>query len=571
MKKKNFKKISKYFLNQKKSIIAFIVISLVVSVMGMAVPFLSAALITALTNMETQTMLIIASILFALAFLTEILGLLSVYISDRLRNKLILAMKIDATKKMFTLETKNFDKEGTGFFTTRLDESIHSISRAFFIIRYNFTGILTSVGVLVFIFVISWQFFVLFIVVGFLRFAIDYKRTKHRLKQRKLIEVETEKYSSNFTEVIRGIRDIKVLNIKDTIINKTIKTQEKIQKMEEAKNRKDRIYQSFYFGTLPITEFLVILLGIYLIGLDQLSAANLLVIFMYRRDAIMFLMDVERLYSDLKDVNHSVERLFEVIDGDEYPKEKYGKKKLKRLNGKIELKNVNFSYNDKLVLNDVNMLIKPNQTIGFVGKSGGGKTTLFNIISKLYSTKNNQIYFDDVDINDLSEKTLRSNISIITQDPYIFNMSIRENLMLVKPDLTEEEMIEKSKLCALHDIVETLEEGYDTVIGENGVKLSGGQKQRLAIARALIKDSEIILLDEATSALDNETQSYIQESIRKISKDYTILIIAHRLSTVKDCDYLYVIDEGEVVGQGTHDELMKKSDKYQMLYQKEMA
>ena len=181
-----------------------------------------------------------------------------------------------------------------------------------------------------------------------------------------------------------------------------------------------------------------------------------------------------------------------------------------------------------------------------------------------------EILIDDIPISNLDEETIRSNISFITQNPYLFNMTIRENLKIVNPKAMESEMIKNCKLCAFHDYVMSLPKGYDTFIGEGGVILSGGLRQRLAIARALMKKSKIILLDEATSSLDNETQDFIKNSIQKISADYTILIIAHRLSTVKDCERLFVIDEGQIVGEGTHEELIKNNKFYKKLYKHEL-
>ena len=216
-------------------------------------------------------------------------------------------------------------------------------------------------------------------------------------------------------------------------------------------------------------------------------------------------------------------------------------------------------------------MIKPNTTTGIVGPSGAGKTTIFNLLSKLYNTSSGNILIDNHNINDYTEKTIRGNISVITQNPYIFNMTVRENIKIVNPSITDEEMIEKCKLAELHDYIESLPEKYDTMLGENGIILSGGLKQRLAIARAIVKDSEIILLDEATSSLDNEIQEHVMTAIKNISKDYTILIIAHRLSTIKDCDKILVINEGTISAYDTHDNLIKNNSVYQKLYKKELT
>lgn len=192
------------------------------------------------------------------------------------------------------------------------------------------------------------------------------------------------------------------------------------------------------------------------------------------------------------------------------------------------------------------------------------------MLTKLYNVQNGEILIDGININELDCNTIRGNISIITQNPYIFNFSIRENLNIIKEDLTDDEMIEVCKLAYIHDFIMTLPQKYDTIVGEGGLILSGGQRQRLAIARALIRKTEIILLDEATSALDNETQNNIQQAINNMKNEYTILIIAHRLSTVMNSNRIIVIDDGKVVEEGNHFELLKKSKIYKNLYTNEL-
>ena len=183
--------------------------------------------------------------------------------------------------------------------------------------------------------------------------------------------------------------------------------------------------------------------------------------------------------------------------------------------------------------------------------------------------KSGSLKLDDNDINELDEETIRKNISIITQSPYIFNMSIKDNLRLVKPNATKDELDSVCKEACFYDYVMSLPDKYDTIIGEGGVNLSGGQKQRLAIARALLKDCKILLFDEATSALDNITQQEIQESIDNISKDYTIIIVAHRLSTIMNCNRIYMLENGKIADSGTHKELLNNNEKYQKLYNSE--
>ena len=214
--------------------------------------------------------------------------------------------------------------------------------------------------------------------------------------------------------------------------------------------------------------------------------------------------------------------------------------------------------------------INSGETVAFVGKSGTGKTTIFNLLGKLYDVNEGSIFIDNVDINTLDEDSIRGNITIISQNPYIFNMSIRDNFKLVKENINDNEIIEALKLSCLYDFVKDLPKGLDTIIGEGGTNLSGGQRQRLAIARALVQKTKIILFDEATSALDNETQRDIQIAIDNLKGKYTILIIAHRLSTIKNSDRILLVENGKICSEGTHEELLEKNNIYKKLYESEI-
>lgn len=213
---------------------------------------------------------------------------------------------------------------------------------------------------------------------------------------------------------------------------------------------------------------------------------------------------------------------------------------------------------------------KKEKNIDIAGKSGTGKTTILSLISKMYEITSGKILIDGYDLYDLDKYSLRKNISVIAQDPYIFNMSIKDNLLLVNPYADDRELENVLKICELYDFVMSLPKKINTIIGENGINLSGWEKQRLAIARALLKKSNIILFDEATSALDNETQANIQRAINNISSSHTMIIVAHRLSTVKDCDKILVIDDGKVVGFDSHKKLFKNNKIYKNLYEKEL-
>lgn len=311
---------------------------------------------------------------------------------------------------------------------------------------------------------------------------------------------------------------------------------------------------------------------VFLINDNILSIASALIVYNYSSRLPSIVNYIGMLLDKVKDFNLSASRIFAIIESDEFKKEKFGTKHLDIINGNFEFKDVSFRYTkeENDVLKHLNFKVNANETVAFVGKSGAGKSTLFSLLCKMYEVTKGTITIDGVNINQLDKDSIRGNITIISQNPYIFNLSIRENLKLVKQDMTEKEMQDACKLACLDDFIESLPDKYDTIIGEGGVNLSGGQKQRLAIARALIQKTEIILFDEATSALDNETQKSIQKAISNMQGEYTILIIAHRLSTIIDSDRILFLNDGSIEAEGTHEELLKSSEAYKKLYQAEI-
>jgi ATP-binding cassette subfamily B protein len=266
----------------------------------------------------------------------------------------------------------------------------------------------------------------------------------------------------------------------------------------------------------------------------------------------------------------SLTRVNEILENRLYQDETFGSKKIKNIFGKVEFKKVKFKYpNEKLLLNGFNLTLEPNKKIAIVGKSGQGKSTLFNLLTRIFDSNKGTITIDGINIKDLEEDELRKQVSIIRQEPFIFNRTILENFRLIDKKIKLKDVRKYCKMAYLDDYIMSLPKKYNTVLGEGGVNLSGGQKQRLSIARTLAKKSKIVLFDEATSALDNNSQEYIKESIDSLVKDHTVIIVAHRLSTIIDADIIYFIDGGKVVSSGSHKHLLKTNEDYAKLYQEE--
>lgn len=321
----------------------------------------------------------------------------------------------------------------------------------------------------------------------------------------------------------------------------------------------------FLQGILYIS---VLVIGGYYLIIGKISTANLIAYILFIN---VFLNPIDRLVNFTEAFQRGMsgfERFLEILDTEPEIKDSENAVELKDVQGKIEFHNVSFSYNDKTeVLRNINLTIDKGQTVALVGPSGGGKTTFCSLIPRFYEVNEGSITIDGIDIRDITLSSLRQNVGVVQQDVYLFSGTVRDNILYGKPDATDEEIIRAAKLANAHDFILELENGYDTFVGERGVKLSGGQKQRISIARAFLKNPPILILDEATSALDNESERLVQESLDKLAKGRTTLIIAHRLSTIKNADKIIVLTQNGIEEQGTHEELIKKGGVYATLHQ----
>lgn len=561
-----------YFKGYKTILIILSITMLIGCFIEILNPIFMANVLNSITDFNSNNALFYSSLLL----IVSVAAIVNNHLINRIyflgfKKPVLLNIRKDMIKNILDMKVENFDIHSTGEFSERLKNDPETISMIISSVQWSVLNLVADFFAFVYIFYISYILGIIYLIGVLLIFLYEKYAFKKQEKLFKELKTLQDNNATVLNETVRGIRDIKLLNIINPIYNLTNRS---LSNATDASIKKGINRQNLWDIVeiiKRIIRFAVLVCGIFLIKKDLLSATNLVIIYMYNQNVFDMILCYTTIKEQLVEFKVSASRIFELMDENKFSKETFGNKELVKVNGKIEFKNVSFSYDDKKVLDDVSFKLEPNDTVGIVGASGSGKTTLLNLLVKGYYVPDNKIFIDDIDINDLTRDSIRDNISIITQNPYLFNLTIRENFELMGDNIKKKDIVEACKIAQIHDYIESLPDKYDTILGEGGINLSGGQKQRLAIARALLKKSKIILMDEATSALDNITQNELQKAINNITKDYTIIIVAHRLSTIKECSRIYVVDNGKIVGVGTHDELLKKNKYYKKLYKEELV
>ncbi len=568
---KNVKKTWIYVKECKLNLIGYASVSIIEAILGALLPIIAAKIILNITSGLIPQLVLSALAVLLLEIVLYTMFFFKGYLYQKIYQKTLVNLQVAVARETLNLEIKEIDKSSSGLFIDRLNKDTQDISSTFMEYTYWTSNIISNIGVLVAIFILNKYLFLYAIITSISIFLINKKRISKQYELQKNLKNIQEKKTGLTGELVRGIRDIKVLNASSTILKQTSR------KIIEASNEEikmlniRRIYMYLENNLRSLSDFVFIIIGCYLYSNSLLTIPTFVIIYNYQSKVKNLLTGIVQLTEYNKKFVVSSDRIYEVIENNKFEKEKFGNLNIKKLDGNIKFDNVDFGYDkNNKIINKMSFEIAPNQKVAFVGKSGAGKTTIFNLITRLYSINKGRILIDNYNINDLTCDSLRNNMSIITQNPYIFNFSIKENLLLAKENATMKEIREACKMACIDDFIMSLPDKYETMVGENGVILSGGQKQRLAIARALLMKTEIILFDEATSALDNETQSEIQNAIENLKGEYTILIVAHRLSTVIDCDKIFVVDNGKILDSGSHKELLKNCEFYKNLYEKDL-
>ncbi len=510
---------------------------------------------------------------FGIVAFTCIQGFLNysaTYLNTWVGGKVTNDLKRDLYKKMLTFETAYFDRQRSGDIVFRFNNDADTACNGLLENLKTFTSrLFSSISLVCVLFYNSWQLALIASVVlacAFAPLANIRKRIKSVMDKSVMagsavITAYNESFAGNKTIISYNLapRQQKKFNfILDNIFSLKIKMIQRTSWLSPMMH----VIVSIGIG-------LAIGYGSHLILTKQITSGNFV---SFITALIMLYTPIKNLGNNFNAVQFSfmaIERVFGVLNQQPRIKDSADARELRGINENVKFENVNFEYiKNKPVLNNINLTVNKGETIALVGNSGGGKSTIVSLIPRFYDIESGEIKIDGVNIKNYTQTSLRDKISVVFQDNFLFSGTIRENILLGKENATETEIQKSVEMAYLTDFISTLKDGLDTQIGERGILLSGGQKQRVAIARAFIKDAPIVILDEATSALDNKSEAVVQMAIDNLMKDKTVFVIAHRLSTIQNADRIAVINEGNLVELGNHDELMQiENGQYRTLYE----
>ena len=568
---KEFKPLWKFIKEDKIKVILaglFILIAEIGNTLG---GYLNGNVVESITKLKIKESFIYLGIYLSINILIDsYLYIKSYSMLQQVENKTSRKLSFSTYKKALNLPAYAFEKTSSGEIINRVTNDADSLSFAIGRLIEMFTSFLGAIVVMIYVLINSWIIGIEIIFFMIVLYFIVKKYNPILIKIHKERKKEQDKYSSLVNESIRGIREIKTLGVKSNLI---INVKEIVKSIFNKSTEEIDVYKK-YRTIIKIVRALlesgVFATCIVLLYYGKISLLFFIAMTYYVYKYMYLINEINDFTETYQKLYVSITRVNEILENRLYNDDKFGEKSIKNIKGEIEFKNIKFGYpEEKVLLKNFNLKIVPNKKIALVGKSGQGKSTIFNLLTRVFDPTGGDITIDGINIKDLNEDELRKQVSIIRQEPFIFNRTILENFKLINKNIKLKEVREYCKMAYLDDYIMSLPKKYKTILGEGGVNLSGGQKQRLSIARTLARKSKIVLFDEATSALDNNSQEFIKASIDSLVKDHTVVIVAHRLSTIIDADIIYVIDQGKVVGSGSHEELLNSNQIYRNLYETE--
>ena len=559
-----------YYKPHKKMLLLDLLASLLISVIGMVYPMVTNRMLNDYIPHKMYASIVIAGVIvLALYVLRMLLRYFVQYYGHVIGVKMQSQMRLDLFSHLEKLPFSYFDNHETGRIMTRLTSDLFEVCE---LAHHGPENLLISSVMILLSFFYLLGIDPLLTLIIFACVPILVFVTQHFRKPMRQAFDDRRKSNATINAAVESsVTGIRVTKAYTNADREAVKFDRGNQQFVDASRRAYHAMARFHSSTAFVTDvfnvFILIAGGLFLYA-GRISFGDYSTFIV---SVNLFINPVNTLISFMEQFQNGVsgfKRFLEIMD-EEPEQDAADAKELTNVKGEIEFRNVTYAYDpSKEVLHNVSLKLEQGRKLALVGPSGGGKTTLCHLLPNFYKLRDGEgsIFIDGQDIRKLTLDSVRRNIGIVQQDVFLFVGTIRDNIMYGRPDATEEEMIEAAKRANIHDYVMTLENGYDTEIGERGVKLSGGQKQRLSIARVFLKDPAILILDEATSALDNTTEVLIQQALDELCKGRTTLVVAHRLSTIRNADEIAVVMNGTVTERGTHEELIAKGGTYKSLY-----
>ncbi|CVY44265.1 ABC transporter ATP-binding protein [Staphylococcus hominis] len=544
-------------------IITAVIISSLGSLSGLLIPLFTGRLVDKFStnNINWNIVVLFASIFIINALLSG----LGIYLLSKIGEKMIYGIRSLLWEHMIKLKMPFFDKNESGQLMSRLTDDTKVIND--FIsqkLPQLLPAIITLIGSIIMLFIMDWQMTLLtFIAIPiFMGIMIPLGRRMQKIS--KHTQAEIANFSGLLGRVLTEMRLVKISNTEQKELNNAHYNLNEIYKLGLRQAKIVAIIQPISSVIMLLMIAIILGFGAIRIATGAITAGALIAMIFYVMQLSMPLMNLSTLVTDYKKAVGASQRIYEIMQEPVEPMEQL--KPIANINienGALEFNNVEFKYDVKTILDHVSFRIPQGDISAFVGPSGSGKSTIFNLIERMYDIDNGDITYGNESIYDILITNWRSKIGYVMQSNSMMTGTIRDNILYgINRNVSDEELIKYAKLANCHDFIMQFDEGYDTLVGERGLKLSGGQRQRIDIARSFVKNPDILLLDEATANLDSESEQKIQEALEVLMKGRTTIVIAHRLSTIKKAGQIIFIDQGRVTGEGTHDELMKYHEKY---------
>jgi len=569
--KRALKLLFKYMKSHTKTLVLAIICMLIVSIASLIGPYLIKVavddhiLVGDLSGLNLIFVLMILS--YAVFWL---FSYFQTYLANWVGHQIVGEIREDLYEHLQDLPMEFYNERNTGDIMARVTHDVNALSD---VISTGFIHLLSDIfmmgGIMIVMLILDVRLaLVSFITIPFIFFVVYYLGKKMRVAYRDVRERLAE-LNADVEENLSGIRLVQALNRESINTGKFSKLSWKNLKA----NLKAATYFSLLFPVMTLSkvfgEALVLGFGGWGVVQGAVSLGVLLAFMDYVRRFFGPLADLSQVFNTYQSAGASLDRIHEYMSIEPQIKEVEDPVEAEDIEGEIEFKDVSFAYDEEDVIDDLDLKVGSNEILAMVGPTGAGKTTIVNLLTRLYDVDHGQILVDGIDLRKYKIKSLREHIAVVPQNVFLFDTTIKENIRFGDPEATDKEVKEVAKKVHAHDFIKDLPEGYDTRVGQEGVKLSGGQKQLVSFARAMLADPDVLILDEATSSVDAYTEAMIQDAMDELLKDRTVLMIAHRFATLDKADRICVLEDGKLVGSGSHEDLMSESDTYRELYERQ--